>query len=416
MIKYKLTCVYMIVCGLVCTNALADQQFLHGYISQAMVVSEDNPFYVDETGTHFDYREIGLNGTWQFNNDIRLSGQLLSRKAGDISNGDPKVDFLLLDYSLYSSDNQTSGIRLGRVKNQYGIYNATRDVPHVRPGVFVPQSVYFETLRNALLSVDGLNLYLSFQNALGDVSVDLYGGKARIDDQALEYQIYTKDIEGEFNEVDSLGLKLGLAPSAAPNLTLALTLLDISMSLQDAPVFTPMEQFQAAAVLAADPTAFTRYITSQHVDSLLTLVSMQYNWDAWVLTAEFLDIDTRVSRTEVLYQPVAPESTTSNAYYLQAEWLGSEKLSIYARHEKLYYDVDDKDGTQFAARSGGNPIAQHTIANTVGMRWYFTPDLSLTGEYSRNKGTAFINGAVNIDYSQLKENWDLFILQLSYHF
>ena len=135
-----------------------------------------------------------------------------------------------------------------------------------------------------------------------------------------------------------------------------------------------------------------------------------------MLTAEFLDIATRVSHMEVLHQPVPSESTTSNAYYLQAEWLGAEKLSIYARHEKLYYDVDDKDGVDFAARTGGNPIAQHTIANTIGVRWYFTPDFSLTGEYSHNKGTAFINGAVNIDYSQLKENWDLFILQLSYHF
>lgn len=405
-----------LLCILLCSSACADNYQFHGYVSQGMVISNDNPFYVKQTGTHFDYHEIGLNGSGQLNDDWRMAGQVLSRKAGELDDGNPKVDFLLLDYSLSVTEDLTSGIRVGRVKNPYGIYNTTRDVPHVRPGVFVPQSVYFETFRKAILSVDGANLYLSKRTSLGDLSLDLFGGQSHIDNEAVEVQIYQKDITGTYKEVDTLGFKFSLVPKNLSNLTVALTLMDISMELEDAPVFSPVEQFSAAMILASDPTAFSNYITSQNIDSFLTLVSLQYNWLDWVFTTEYLDVETKVSNFEVLHSPYQSYDATSNAYYLQAEWLASEKYSFYTRHEKLFYNMDDKYGVEFALTSGGNPVTQYTKANTLGARWYFTPDLALTGEYSRNQGTAFINGSANIDYSRLNKNWDLFILQLSYHF
>jgi hypothetical protein len=405
-----------LLCWMKFTAVYALEGQFHGYISQGMVTSRDNPFYVNETGTHFDYREIGLNGSFKLDDDLRLAGQILSRKAGDLDDGDPKLDFLLLDYNYYIANNRSYGIRVGRVKNPYGIYNTTRDVPHVRPGVFVPQSVYFETFRDALLSVDGANLYFNGVNPIGDISLDLYAGVTKVENQAVEYQIYQKDITGEFKDVDAAGLKLSLIPQNLSDLTLAVSLLDISMDLQGAPTFTPMQQMSAGAILATDPTAFTDYITSQHIDAFLTLFSLQYNWQDWIFSAEHLTIRTKISDFEILHQPAQSENSTSKAYYLQAEWIGSEKFSIYTRYENLYYNSDDKFGTKFSAHTGGNPVTQYTEAKTLGTRWYFTPDLSLTGEFSRNQGAAFINGLTGVEASQIRKNWDLYILQLSYHF
>jgi hypothetical protein len=52
-------------------------------------------------------------------------------------------------------------VRLGRVKNPIGLYNETRDVIWTRPGVLLPQSVYFDALafRAPEIASDGGILY-----------------------------------------------------------------------------------------------------------------------------------------------------------------------------------------------------------------------------------------------------------------
>jgi hypothetical protein len=40
-----------------------------------------------------------------------------------------------------------------------GLYNETRDVPFTHPGIFLPQVVYFDRVRNLVLSTDGAMLY-----------------------------------------------------------------------------------------------------------------------------------------------------------------------------------------------------------------------------------------------------------------
>lgn len=219
--KYSLRCLASArMSELFSASVFANDLKFHGYIGQGIISSEDNLFYVSETGIHFDYREIGLNSSWQISDELRATGQSLSRKTGDLDDGDPRIDFLLLNYSFSVTDDNTSGVRRGQVKNPYGIYNTSRDVPHARAGVFVPQSFYGEAYRD-------------------------------------------------------------------------------------------------------------------------TLLSSQYHLHNWVLTSEYL---------------------------------------------------------------------------SIGARCYFTPNLSLTGEYSRNHGTAYINSSDSIDYSQVQKNWDYLVFQLSYHF
>ena len=144
--------------------------------------------------------------------------------------------------------------------------------------------------------------------------------------------------------------------------------------------------------------------------------SAQYNWKDWIFTSEYVDIKTNLRNFSIATAPQEGRSSDSRAFYLQAEWQAAEKLSLYTRYEELYYDQSDKDGIAFSFQTGGNAVAQFNRAYTIGSRWYFTPDWSLTGEYSKNKGAGFINGPDDIDYSSLKKDWDVFILQMSYHF
>lgn len=402
------------------TPALATEPLIQGYVSQGIIYSGDNPFFDDETGLNFNYRELGLNLTWSFNHRFRVAGQLLSRKAGDLDDGDPRIDFLLMDYQIYASEDVTAGVRLGRVKNQYGIYNTTRDVPHGRPGVFVPPSVYFESLRDALISSDGGNVYFKFNNRLADISLDVYGGEAHFENEALEYQLFQVDMPGGFEDPTGGGLHLVIQPKVLNELSLGFTRIDIETSYEDAPSFGLADLPAAVATLTADPGSFPLYITNLEAEAEMTLYSLQYAPGDWIFSAEYLTIDIELKDLEILHNPPPSDQIRDtfelNAWYMQAEWLATNKLSVYTRYEELYNNKDDKDGKEYAMTNGGNPVTQYNKAMTLGARWYFTPDLSVTAEYSRNKGAAFINGQAEVDYSALKEDWDLFILQMSFHF
>lgn len=388
----------------------------HGYLSQGIIYSGDNPFYDKRTGTNLNARELGLNVSWSMNDKVRFAGQLLSRKAGGLDNGRLRVDFLLVDYNFFINEKASAGVRLGRVKNPYGLYNTTRDVPHARPGVFVPQSVYFESLRGPLLSSDGGDLYFSFNNELADFNFDVYGGKSHFDNKALEYQLYQTDMPGKFDNVDIRGIKAVAEPKALPDLTAAVTAVDIRTDYKNAPTFSPTQQQAALSVLAADETLVPYYITSLRINALMRLYSLQYTQNDWIFTGEYLTIDINLNKFGVANFNVPNYKTKLNGYYAQAEWLASNKLSAYSRYEELYYNTKDKNGRDYALRTGGNPVTQYNKALTLGARWYITSNFSTTAEYSINEGTAFINGQTNIDYSTLKKNWNMFILEVSYHF
>ena len=60
---------------------------------------------------------------------------------------------------MYSHEADQFGIRVGRLKNPFGFYNDTRDVAFTRPGILLPQSIYFDRTRNLGLSGDSVQIY-----------------------------------------------------------------------------------------------------------------------------------------------------------------------------------------------------------------------------------------------------------------
>jgi hypothetical protein len=53
--------------------------------------------------------------------------------AGDMYDGTPALDYALVDLTLAETDSHSLGLRLGRLKNPFGLYNETRDVPLYPP-------------------------------------------------------------------------------------------------------------------------------------------------------------------------------------------------------------------------------------------------------------------------------------------
>ena len=144
---------------------------IHGFAAQAAITTTDNRWFGPSDGTSFEFTEVGINASARVLPRVLLAGQVLARRAGEMYDGTPAIDFALADISLFESAARRAGVRVGRIKNPLGIYNETRDVPFTHPGIFLPQVVYFDRVRNLVLSTDGGMLYLDTYSDFGDLSM-----------------------------------------------------------------------------------------------------------------------------------------------------------------------------------------------------------------------------------------------------
>ena len=139
------------------TTELPGDLQIHGFASQAYITTSDNDVFGNsDNGGSFGLTEAGLTASARPLPKLQISAQVLSRRAGEGNSGMPRLDFGFLDYRVYSHEVNQFGIRVGRLKNPFGFYNDTRDVPFTRPGILLPQSIYFDRTRNVSLSSDSV--------------------------------------------------------------------------------------------------------------------------------------------------------------------------------------------------------------------------------------------------------------------
>ena len=128
---------------------------IHGFISQGYMKSNEYDYYVGMKDGSFQINEMGINFATKLTKRLRLGMQLFARDIGKVGNDEVVVDWAYADYYYQ----EWLGFRAGRMKAPMGLYNESRDVDAVRTGVFLPQSVYFEYLRDSSLATNGVGIY-----------------------------------------------------------------------------------------------------------------------------------------------------------------------------------------------------------------------------------------------------------------
>jgi hypothetical protein len=285
-------------------------------------------------------------------------------------------------------------------------------------GAVVPQSVYFESFRDAVLLLDGAELYASGHSALGSWSASINYGDVDIEEGLVEAQYFQREIIGDFSRFeDRSNIYFEFEPDAVPGLKLAISNLSGNIDLEGVPTFSLEEQFAASLAIANDPFAAFEYLTSMNLNADLYMYSGQYRRDSWAVSAEYLEIKADTTDVTILGQPSGPDTrANSEGYYLQFEWIPANWMSLYSRAERLYYDTNDKDGSASAQLLGLNPAGRFSEILTLGARWNVKEDFAITAQFSRNKGFGHAVGSTGADYSSFDERWDLGIIQFSYHF
>jgi hypothetical protein len=374
---------------------LAERLRIHGFASQAAVQTSANRYYGDSTDTSFDLTELGLNASLRLNPRLLLAAQILSRRAGDMSDGSPEIDFALADINFAANARYRLGLRLGRIKNRLGLYNETRDVPFTHPGIFLPQVVYFDKVRNLVLSSDGLLLYADLYQPFGTFSATLASGLPVVDEN-VEAAYLMGDLDGDIQTKDNSWLASLWFNSATETIRLGLSGAAVSLK------YDP------------DPSGFPP-IGPGTLDILYWIASAQYNAERWSLSAEYM----AEPMTWRDFGPLRPDrDATAEGYYGEATYRLLPRWQLLLRYEEGFADRGDRDGRDLEQLTLGMVPSRSASSRilTLGLRWDITDQWLLRAEYQRHQGNFILSEIENPDFSRFEKHWDLFAIQAAFRF
>ncbi len=371
--------------------SLPDDLAFHGFITQSFFHSSDNNFYgPSDDGISPGLTEIGLNFSYQLTNDLSLLAQGLYRRAGDVDNGSVRLDYGLLDYNLYSYDAGQVGIRAGRIKYTYGLYNETRDITFVNPSIFLPQGMYFDRSRDLLVSADGFTLYADHTTSFGDFHFKFNFGLPPGDSDEIRFAVLGSRASGLLETAPSSATQL-LYEANGGEYILGLSHNYLTLEYQPAPGET----------LLAGTT-----------DIHALAFSAQYNSSNFTLTGEFSH---RWNIFQNYGNAAIDRTVQSQLWYDQASYRVIPEVEVLIRYEDLFININDREGNAFIINGEPGHLSRATDM-MIGLRWDIHPSWMMRAEYRRINGTAWLPVADNPDLNALVENWDLYAVQLSYHF
>lgn len=367
-------------------SVLPEKLKIQGFASQGFILTSDNNFFGNSKDGSFDFSELGVNTSIRPIPDLLFSAQGLSRRAGKDDDGDLQLDYALIDYSFFSKESGNFGLRLGRIKNPLGLYNDTRDVAFTRPSIFLPQSIYFDRTRNLALSADSIQIYADYRSGIGNLIFQFGVGYPNVDNDQTRQVLLGKqpgEIEGELSYLGRLIFEQG---GGKFRLGLSTVILNMQPKIGN---------------------------TEGSIRFLPIVLSSQYNTEFWSLTSEY-------ALRHFRYQDVKtfPNfSKTGESFYLQFTYRLNKKVEVLLRHDMLFQDRNDRNGTKFEAgpRSSGKPAhSQFAKDWTAGLLWDITQAWMGRIEYHYIDGTAWLPFADNP--SATKRYWDMLALLISYRF
>src|SRR6266436_7663409 len=163
--------------GLTLPGQLAELQ-IHGFISQGFLLTSANDYLAHSSEGSFEFTELGLNFTLQPMDRLTLGLQIFSHDLGPIGDYRATLDWYSVDYHWQD----WLGIRAGRVKLPFGLYNDSSDIDSARTAVLLPQSIYPAQNRDFLLAQTGAEIYgYKTVGAAGALDYRFYAGTIFLD-------------------------------------------------------------------------------------------------------------------------------------------------------------------------------------------------------------------------------------------
>lgn len=362
---------------------------IHGFVSQGFIKSSQHNYLAQSERGSFEFAEVGLNFTKQISERLRVGMQLFMRDLGPIGNYKPQFDWFYLDYSFFD----WLGLRAGRTKIPFGLYNEINDIDSARVPILLPQSVYPTQNRDYLLAQTGLELYGRVPlSALGDLEYRTYGGTIFFEEDSSE--IAELDIPYVIGgrlmwETPLEGLRAGG--------TLQALSLDGDYVLPPAAV----QGYQEQGILPADSSGIIPF----RIPAVLWVTSLEYAIHDFQFAAEYSRWNVRI-RSD--YPEIVPPSETTNErFYLMASHRVAPWFTPGAYYSVFFPDVEERKGRE---------AQWHDLAVTMRFDltdyWLF----KLEGHYM--EGTAGLRSSLNDNtaLTDLSSTWGLLLAKTTAYF
>lgn len=357
---------------------------VHGFLSQGAIKTTSNNYLGKSEQGNFNFTEVGLNFSKSLTDRLSAGIQLFARNFGSIGNYNTKFDWFYLNYRYAD----WLGIRVGRTKIPFGLYNEVNDIDSARVWILLPQSLYPTENRDFLLAQNGAEIYgyHTFGSA-GSLDYRVYGGNIFLDFTNIPgsaYRIKTLDsayVVGSriLWETPLTGFKIGGSVQAL--------------------------RIDSDIVKLTDSNPVTGNNVSLKIPAVLWVASTEYINQKFQFSAEYSrwHLDSQSTNPTIFPESQAvSESAYGMFSYQFMDWFQPGfYYSIY------YPDVDNRDGRE---------KKQHDLAGTLRFDFNSFWLLKLEAHYMR--GTARLNSTINDSraISSLDRDWGLFLAKTTIHF
>lgn len=371
---------------------------VHGFASQGVLLTTSNNYLAKTERGSFEFTEVGINFTKPLTDNLRTGIQLFSHRLGTTGNYSAKFDWFYLDYRW----RDWLGLRAGRVKLPFGLYNEINDIDSARVPVLLPQSVYPVANRDYLLAQTGGELYgRAPLGGAGALDYRLYGGTIFIDaTQTAGSPFQVKDLDVPYVvggrllwETPLAGLRMGGS--------LQKLRLDTDL-LFDATAYSTLQ------MMGRLPASFKGNV-SVKIPALLWVGSIEYSAHDLLLAAEYSRWHVSVDSGQPLLfpGPMSNATSTSERAYAMVAYRFASWFQPGVYYSLYFPNVDHRSGRQ---------SQQHDAAGTLRFDINDYWLVKLEGHYMH--GTAALSPTLNdnLPLAQLSQDWGLFLVKTTAYF
>ena len=403
--KLKLSLLFMLFIFIV-NMANAEQFEIHGFISQGLIKNIDTNFVNEHQHYSFDLTEVGVNGAYQLSSNVRVTGQLVYLNGGNRYEEGLRLDYLLFNWNFYNSESWQHHFYFGRIKNYHWLYSSTRDVPMTRPSIILPQSIYFDGMRDMSVGGDGIAFSTKYSNErLGEFDFNISSAVSSL--SLSETQVIIGDTStGDVDYERDLQASLYWQPSSSSwRYGFAMTDADFN---------------------------YTSGVGDTFTDGRILLdrfyLNAEYFSENWIFSTELLQ---ERMRQYGVYLPLFERDVIGRGGFVQLQFKPNKQWQVLTRYERFFADRDDKSGqgleldsarliTVLPYQLNYDKIPhyyayQHDF--TLGLDYQLSHQLKLQIEHHWIQGTARLTPLFSPDpVSNNREHWQVSAVQLTYWF
>ena len=366
---------------------------MHAFVSQGFMKTTKNNYLAKSQRGSFEFSEVGLNLTERLTDDLRLGVQLFTYDLGPLGNYRTQFDWYYLDYKF----RDWFGIRVGRTKIPFGLYNDSSDIDAARIPILLPQSIYPIDHRDYLLAQTGGEIYGNVGlGSLGSLEYRGYGGTITLQTPAsttpgiTETNLTVPYIYG--------GRALWSSPVEGLTLGASYQALRIDWDYQvAAPLIPPL---QMAGLL---PAGFSGTLPVQFLIKFW-IASLEYQTGDFTVSSEY----SRWIASFVSDAPkLLPGHVVNERYYAMASYRVTPWFT-----PSVYYSVYFPDVTQRSLRSNYQRDAALSLRYDLNTHWL----LKIEGHYMN--GTAALDPTLNDGHNvqTLDKDWAMLLVKSTAYF